>query len=267
MDVQRLQQHVSDHLTTLRPIVDYVFSQARKTAQETGRDVNARAFVARLNRSLKGTRVRARLVVCTDDPPKTHHPLCGGWCYQPATKKTQASIRVLIYVHPSMTRFPSTNEDSWNYFRFLFLGALSHELVHRGQYAMGRHATNGRVFRTHPGLPTSQKAEQEYFGDIDEVEAYARDCVEEWHYLYPTDRMTLVKLTRDFRINRSFIATQYYHAAFDGDENHPAVKLFFKKAMIWHRHVQPLAHSLPPSPAFVRRSRFNASDRNLGENS
>jgi hypothetical protein len=111
----------------------------------------------------------------------------------------------------------------------------------------GRKEENMFVFKPQlADTKAAQYTEEKYLGDLDEIESYARDCFEEWHYFYPTKPLTIDTLTQAFTENTIISSLQYYHEIYKTPEALP-VKRLFQKTLDWNEtSALPLAKILPP---------------------
>lgn len=259
MNLHVLEQSVTENFNIMRPRIDRIFTATIDTALRTQRDVNIHSFIKRLNATLKDTRVRvySEVTAAFDDPNKSAHqyyPAVGGFCYEPGVRNKQsAKIEIIFALYPGVGRL-SLSHESWEYFRYRFLKTLKHELVHRAQFSQGRTYGSNLIFRPHvaANLDKTILKQQQYLGDIDEVEAYARDCVEEWHYLHPDIPLTHRQIKREFLdFGGKLPSLQYYYETYRGDSDHPSVRRFFRKIKLWNDIVHPLAHTLPRAPIYV----------------
>ena len=262
MNLSVLHQNITEQFANIRPAVDAAFLQTIKTVTKTKQAVNIKSFVKRLNIAfrltpeLSGIRVRVKAdkrFGSAHEHDGRFYPALGGYCYEPEHKTKLANIRVIVHVHPESNRLPLSAE-AWKYFHFRFLKTLSHELVHRAQFANGRKQESGFVFRPHTDIHRGQFIffDQSYLGDIDEVEAFARDCVEEWHYRkYQT--LTTKSLRQEFGCDSKIPSIKFYADTFRGDKEHPAVRRFLRKIGQWNRIIIPLADTLPNAPGYVQK--------------
>lgn len=253
MNLQTLNHTMNESMSNIIPDIDQVFNTTIDNITKTGRSVNVKSFIDKLNHTLKPHRVKVVREVddsfgTPQDTGNGRYPAMGGFCYEPAKSGKLARIELIICTHSSTNRLPPSIA-LWQYFKFKFFRVLVHEMVHRAQYANGRKLVKSLVFRPHANASLNPMAynEQYYLGDIDEVEAYARDCVEEWHYLRPNQTLTMRSIKEDFRNSRKLPAVQYYYDTFAGDEYHPSVQRFFRKVNEWNKIITPIA-SLLPSP-------------------
>jgi len=271
MNLQILNQVVQEQFEIITPLINEVFDQTKRGIESHGSSVNLRSFINRINQALKGTRItvvreQTERFGLPEDTQGKYYPAIGGYCFEPSNPNNFARIKIIVCVHPKTNRLP-LQVDAWEFFRYRFLKCISHELVHRAQFKNGRHIQNALIFRPHsmPNLPKAALQEQTYLGDMDEVEAYARDCVEEWYYMYPQVPLSLRGIKSEFRNNRkSLPSIEYYREAFFGDENHPSVQRFFRKIKKWNELVCPISLSLPRPPLYVRRNKGKNRDVRLG---
>jgi hypothetical protein len=270
MNLQILNQSVSRNIEELYPRITQVFDTVIHQAVTTGRSVNVKSFIKRLNTQLQGQRVRVTRELTArfgsgQDNHGQYYPAIGGYCYEPSVKHS-ARIKIILCIHPSTSRL-ELSQESWEYFKFRFLKCLSHELVHRAQFQNGRRLDNVLIFRPHamPNLPKRVLQTQTYLGDMDEVEAYAHDCVEEWYYLNPRTPLTTRSIKEEFRNKGGRLpAVQYYHDTFLGDESHPSVQRFFRKVKAWDDIISPVSFELPSPPAYVKKNARVRRDVQLG---
>ena len=270
MNLQILNQSLVRNTYEINPIVSAIFDKVIARIDKNGRSVNVKTFINTLNTALKGTRVRVTREVTkrfgsAHENKGQYYPALGGYCYEPIPNKP-ARIKIILCIHPSTNRLELPKE-SWEYFKYRFLKCISHELVHRAQFENGRRGDNVLIFRPHslPGLPKSTVQTQTYLGDMDEVEAYAHDCVEEWYYLNPRTPLTLRSIKEEFRNHGGRLpAIQYYHETFLGDEYHPSVQRFFRKIKAWDEIIHPVSFELPSPPAYVQKNARVKRDVRLG---
>jgi len=250
MNVQSLHTFVMTQFTDMAPAIDEVFLRAQ-TRTGQGRKTNIKTFVEQLRKVLKPHRTTVSAKVerefCGAGPSLQWYPLMSAFCYEPsASLKRDARIEIIIGIDPLSRRFDFSSQ-SWEFFRYRFHKTLLHELVHRAQFASGRHAHSGLVFRPHNHalMDKYHLVEQRYLGEIDEVEAYAHDCVEEWYCLYPNQPLTMKAFRENFRGPRQLPSLSYYHDVFHGDEHHPAIQRLFRKVKAWNEVMTPLVQLLP----------------------
>ncbi len=258
MNLRVLNQSIVRNFDEVRPRIESVFSSIIDKVAVTGQSINVRTFLDQLNLAMRGSKIRVvkETTIKFGAPQDTqgqYYPAIGGYCFEPNAGKI-ARIQIVLCVHPSTNRLPLTVE-SWEYFRYRFLKCITHELVHRAQFENGRKHGNGLIFRPHSlaNLDKDMISEQFYLGDMDEVEAYAHDCVEEWYYLKPNTPLTLRDIKIEFRnAGGRLPAIQYYFQTFLGDEHHPSVQRVFRKIKAWDDIINPVSLELPKPPAYVR---------------
>jgi hypothetical protein len=270
MNLRILNQSLTRNLDDLRPRVESVFRPIISSVARRPHAVNVATFLASMKAALAGTKVRVVKEVTTKfgapkDTDGQYYPALGGFCFEPNPGRT-ARIEIIVCIHPHTNRLPLSVE-SWEYFQYRFLKCLTHELVHRAQFENGRKQDNALIFRPHASanVDKGMQAEQRYLGDMDEVEAYAHDCVEEWYYIYPQTPLHLRGIKREFRNKGGRLpAIQYYYGTFLGDESHPSVQRFFRKIKAWDEIIRPLSFELPDPPAYVQRHAKVQRDIRLG---
>lgn len=257
MDVSALQQSVAEQLAIIRPVIDHVFTKVRTKA-----NINVSTLVERLNVGLRqtstrnGLRFHMKIGNEAGHPSERggwYYPAIGGYCLEPRTPGKQAQIRVVFWVHPHAKRIKLTR-DMWNHLHFRCLKTVGHELVHRAQYAKGRTQETGYIFSPHPHADRVTAKDQAYLGDLDEIEAFSREAVEEWYYLYDTPlthRAIRDQFSRDSRIS----TMRFYYDTFNGDMTHPTIRRFFRKIRRWNAAIStPIAHTLPTAPAHITQN-------------
>jgi len=270
MNLQILNQSVTRNIRVIYPIITGVFDAIIERTTTSGRAVNVKTFIATLNQRLHGTRVRVSREVTkrfgsVSDNNGQYYPPLGGYCYESAPSRP-ARIKIILCIHPSTNRL-ELSKESWEYFKYRFLKCLSHELVHRAQFENGRRLDNVLIFRphAHPSLPKRLREDQTYLGDMDEVEAYAHDCVEEWYYLNPHTPLTMREIKKEFRNTGGRLPSiQYYHETFLGDETHASVQRFFRKVKRWDDIIRPVSLDLPDPPPYVKKNARLKRDVQMG---
>lgn len=257
MNLHILHQSVTKNMNAARPIIDSIFNDIIVSVKKNPRSVNIKSLLDTINDRLKGTKIRVvqEKTKFFGDPRNNNfefYPAIGGYCYEPEKETLSARIKIILCTYPGINRFPLSVE-SWEYFRYRFLKTLTHELVHRAQFAGGRLRRTNLTFRPHTAANIDKKLikEQEYLGDIDEIEAYARDCVEEWYY-HKQIPLTLREVKKEFRQTGGVIpALQFYSETYQGDETHPSIQRLFRKVKIWNEILTPIASEIPSAPMYV----------------
>lgn len=268
MNLRILNQSLTRNLDDIRPRIERVFRPIIRRAGT--RAINVGPFISSLNAALTGTKVRVikEITKAFGSPQDTqgqYYPALGGFCYEPNPGRV-ARIEIIVCVHPTTDRLPLSVE-SWEYFQYRFLKCVTHELVHRAQFENGRHQDNALIFRPHAAANGNKimHDEQRYLGDMDEVEAFAHDCVEEWYYIHPQSPLSIRAIKQEFRNKGGKLpAIQYYHDTFVGDETHPSIQRFFRKVKAWDEIIRPLSFELPDPPAYVQQQAKVKRDIRLG---
>jgi hypothetical protein len=259
MNLQNLHGYVEKSFEDIKPAFDQVFNNKfGKTV------VNAYNFARKLHIAGKQFRIKVRAVqekpnhinpeLDIPHPEGHFYPTMIGFCYDQPDSGDSSLIEIVLCLSPKTKRL-ALSFEAWGNFQYRFYQTILHELVHRAQFAQGYHRTCGLIFRTNAAAKADKElmSEQQYIGELDEIEAYARDLVEDWYYHYPGKPLSVRKLGLLFREKDDKLYTiRKYSSAYDGDTNHPAVKRLFRKTKIWNQLVTPLAKSLPSCPIYVR---------------
>lgn len=237
MEIAQLHRYVTIQFSEIRTIIDSTFASVVYRASR-GSAINMTPLIRKLNDKLRPFAIR--VVADVDDrvtvtlpERKRWYPPIGAYCYQPTKPSSMARIRVTIGLHRSGFRLRLT-PDIWYDIQHRLGLVIQHELVHRAQYAM--HPDKKVLsFRPH-AEPTEDRyryLEQQYFGDLSEIEAYARDCVEEWYYHTPHLSLTPDTLLEQFATSTENSALMHYRYVFGRKTEHPAVTRLFVKILQW----------------------------------
>lgn len=235
MNLQTLNGYVNvtfaELVQPLTAVFDYGIAQRR-----LGKGITAKTLVDRLNEVTKTLRIKIAYQPDAEYEEDAYGYVCptiSGFCYDPPNEDTSAAIRLVVFTNK---RNIILKTPAWEHFRFKFMTTLLHELVHRAQFACGREG-ECLTFKPHPDGVT----DQHYLGEIDEIEAYARDIVEEWHYLNPGKPVSVRAIKTTYRKGHSNLpVVDYYRKTFNNDIEHPAVKRLFRKVTQWVKLVDPL---------------------------
>lgn len=272
MNISNLQTIVIREQAKVVAATNPVFEDAFKSVR-ANRSINMGPFLHKLHTNLKSCGISIKSEkddsfghpiegIDGEERYKLYYPMMGAFCFEPDEDEFDkpAKIQIVMCLHPETNRMPP-DMDTWQYFHFRFLKIAVHECVHRGQYLMGRHDSDALIFKPHTAAAVNsvRHDEQTYLGDIDEVEAYAREVVEEWHFHRPDTPLTPKAIKDDFINQEICVSLQYYHDTFEGNIDHPAVQRLFRKIKEWEQVTVPLALSLPKAPMSVRK-RFRRHD-------
>lgn len=259
MNLVHLHAHTDVTFAKVRPILEPIFNNAR----ESDRATNVMVFAKRINAALKRFKIRIKVTEEETAAPNTEghfYPYVAGFC-NPSDTNALASIYVVISVFHKVKRL-SLSKDAWENFKYRVYTTILHELVHRAQFKHGYKRRATLVFRPDACAKTNKAlyTDQKYFGEIDEVEAYARDLVEDWYYWWPEEPFSIRFLKKLFRARDQRLYTiRNYSNAYEGDVNHPAVVRLFRKAKQWNKLITPLAGSLMSCPTYVRLALGNTT--------
>jgi len=248
MNLAKLHLFVENNFSLIKDKINTVFDQAIERSRI--KDINSTVFIKDLNTVLKFNQIK--ILAETDKETNIGRPLIGAFTYQPNKPEKIAKIEIIIFV-PKQRRFSLTKEN-WEFFRYRFLEIILHELVHRAQYYIGKCRPTTLMYKPTSDAQLNPKLmeEQQYLGEIDEMESYSRDCVEFWAYTKPDVKLTMAKLKKEFSYETNIHSLQYYFDAYNGDKKHPAVLRFFRKCVEWSKLITPLANQLPTCPTNIK---------------
>lgn len=259
MNLVHLHAHTEVTFAKVRPILEPIFAQAQSSARAT----NVASFTRKVNAALKGFKIRVKVTQEETTAPNDEghfYPYVAGFC-NPSETNALASIYVIVSIFPGSKRL-SLSLESWDNFKYRVYTTILHELVHRAQFKHGYKRRSTLVFRPDACAKTNKALhnEQKYYGEIDEVEAYARDLVEDWYYWWPEKKFSIRFLKKLFRDkDQRLYSIKNYTNAYNGDVEHPAVARLFRKAKQWNKLITPLAGSLMSCPTFVRLALGNTT--------
>lgn len=255
MDVTRLHAHVTQEFALLRVPLDEAFDTIRQRILKS-RSITMTTVAQRLTDAVgrHGVKVKVTVTKEADGAGQFYYPTMTAQCFSP-TKRRGVRIEMLLWQHPTAPRF-LMSRGGVDYFQYRFYKMLQHELVHKAQFLLAADARESfLVFKPSAKSDEWLHDQQAYLCEIDEVEAYARDAVEEWYYIHPDRPLTPAALLEEYRHTRRVCSIGYYAMVFQADETHPAVLRFFNKTLHWNAVMTPMAHSLPRAPEIVLRPR------------
>lgn len=229
-----LHQRVVHDVEAMRDGVDAVFPVKMPVCYES-RKMNLGSFVKRLNSVTEGFNV---LNVILNDPvmPKGAFVTSGLWYPEEwlPEDKSDADVRILWHPNPSAHRVNVT-PLVWNRRRYYFWERLAHELVHRHQNIFRGPDSCSRTFRVH-SEDQKTKEDQQYYGDYDELEAYAHDAAMELHTWWPN--CTMQQAIGKAKQAQGIIWSTYDNYMSTFAPGHPARKRFVRKLRSWYHTMQ-----------------------------
>lgn len=229
MRIDALHRRVSQNIDEMMDAVGEVLP-AKMPKRLEGASINLVSFIRRLNavtepfdifneRSADREIPEGLVVVSGLWLPKDELPENG----------SSADIRLLWHTHPNTKRVQVT-QMKWDRRRFYFWQRVAHELIHRHQSAHRSDASDPRTFRVNAEDRTLKEL-QAYYGNFDEIEAYAHDTAMEFCSWYPDAPF------RDARVQAEQVGGPVeptwttFLDAFDG--THPAALVFKRKTRSW----------------------------------
>lgn len=149
---------------------------------------------------------------------------------------SDADIRILFHVHPNTKRVRLTALE-WQRRRYYWWQMVMHELIHRYQDTY-REGGMSRIFKPW-STNRDVKAEQEYYGDYDEIETHSHDAALElalwWKDLSLRDALKQAVQHTGRAVTPTY---NYYMQAFAESPHHPAVRIFKRKLRAWHQIIR-----------------------------
>ena len=252
MNLQKIHGFIENIIGPIQDKINLVVDQLIEKSKV--RAINTATIAKSLNQYLNYHGIKV-LHQASKDVKKDTKKLIA-FCYEPNSSEISAKIEIIICYQRNQNRMVMSVAE-WEHFRYRLHEIVLHELVHRAQFAIGNCRQTTLMFRPSTDAHNDPLvlAEQQYLGDIDEIEAYARDCVEFWKYTTPDKPLTLKELKKEFCYETSNSSIQYYYDAYSGDISHPAVARFFRKVIQWNKILTPLANSLHKCPSNLRNRR------------
>lgn len=230
MRVDALHRRVVHDVRVMFDAVSEVLPVEMPRAYRT-RAMNMNKFFARLNAVCEPFGVYNEVI--EDKSVKENWMMNSGeWFAKSEQKDRPCDVRIKWHVHPSQRLFHWT-QHQWARRRFFFFEILMHELIHRHQdQSAPGHAA--RVYR-----PVAEdkdlKEEQEYHGDLDEIETHAHMAVVEFITWWPG--RTLAQSIRCAQsVTKTSLAEPTYirfMSTFADCPQHPAVRHYKRKVRAW----------------------------------
>jgi hypothetical protein len=229
--VSTLHRHVMDDVEVMRDSF-LALLPVQMPNQYRNRQMNVTSFVDRLNRTTEPFNVFNE--INEDFTIPVGDMTCSGlWLGEEdlPENNSDADIRILWHVHPDSRRV-SVTPTKWTRRRYFFWSILMHELVHRYQDG------NANV-RTY--APQSEdrkiKEDQSYYGNEEEIEAYAHDAALEFRLWWPELTVQQALRKASLVVGPTSPSACFYLNAYADVPEHPAMKLFERKLEIWSKEM------------------------------
>lgn len=143
-------------------------------------------------------------------------------------------IEIRMHLHTATHRVKWT-PAIWKRRRMFFWETVMHELIHRYQGSAEGERFSGVYYYSVDEDDPTRKEELEYYGECDEIEAYAHDAAVELFTWYPTS--TLAGAIRQVATRRSTGMTRpaytVYTRVFEHNKHNPALQQFHRKLRSW----------------------------------
>lgn len=186
-----------------------------------GKKLTVNEFHARISKHIK-QHLPVRTIMDRDVETLSGYVYVGGYYYSHLDRKKNKPIAVLFSYHlfdehVKITRY------KWLRICSLFADTLLHEIIHMRQF-------RARNFKDIPGYQSTaerakQRKDQSYFGDKDELGAYAFNIACELYDRFGTDFDAAKKYLDSNQVKRHKRTSLYrYMKVFDWNHSHPVIK-------------------------------------------
>lgn len=152
----------------------------------------------------------------------------GGTYYSDYDKsQNNRFIEIVLSYHPDDETLKIT-EYRWTRLCALFADTILHEVIHMRQY-------RSRNFKSIPGYESTayyhkQRVTQQYYGDRDEMGAFAFNIACDMIDRFGNDKLAIQKYMDSMQSKRHKKTTYHrYLSAFDWNHNHPRIRQMKKK--------------------------------------
>lgn len=152
----------------------------------------------------------------------------GGVYYSDLDQDYNKSIEVSFNYNPETTKLKITSYR-WSRMCILFADTVLHEIIHMRQYRI-------RNFNSIPDYPSTvecakQRADQRYYGNRDEIDAYGFNLACELYDRFGTNFKQAIDYLENGSHKRNKRSVYYsYLKAFDFNYNHKVIKRLKKRA-------------------------------------
>lgn len=236
MRIQSLHRKVMRDMEAMIDVVNVALPVKMPLRYETRR-MNVGAFTKRLNTITKKFGVLSEIEEDAE-VPKGSSALSGAWYPEEMlpTNGSSTDVRLVWHPHPGCRRI-KMSPSRWARARYYFWERLGHELVHRYQDLDRAPDSQVRTFKVKTTNPAAVKEQQTYFGDYDELEAYAHDSALELLTWWP-DCVLKESVGCASRVNGAIVWSTYHSYLSAFEVGHPARTHFRRKVKQWYHAMQ-----------------------------
>lgn len=231
MRVAALHRKVIDDVRRLQDALRDVYP-AQMPEKYAHRAMNLKRFVTRLNAATEPFNIFNEIELDKSEEPGSLRQ-SGLWLGQSELPENDSfcDIRVLWHMNPKTKQVKWTHAE-WTRRYWFFWTMVMHELVHRAQDVYRKKD----ILVYHPrSTKRAQKKEREYYGNFDEIEAYAHDAAVEFTVWWPTLSMRDAVTEACQYSGRHFTPTYcFYVNIFADTPKHPALRQFKRKVKAWY---------------------------------
>jgi hypothetical protein len=229
MQVDALHRSIADDVRVMHTTVRRTLPAGMPA--RAGHAMNLKAFVRRLNVVMEPLRVFNEMKTDAEVDPGSVRTT-GLWVPKHELPENGSAADIRIIWHMKTKRVQMTQPE-WTRRRYFFWQTYMHELVHRYQ-----NQRNIRVYRPQTSSRDG-RAEQTYYCNYDEIEAYAHDAALElltwWGHLPFREATTEALMYHGRVVTPTYLL---YDATFGDTPDHPALKQFKRKLRLWYDVVK-----------------------------
>lgn len=193
-----------------------------------GQSLTADQIQKKISKHIKKS-IPIRIAKAVDPSIKQTFIYIGGWYYSGRDKEGKSAITIEFSYHPFDEKYKIT-PYRWRRMALTFSDVLLHEIVHMRQF-------RARNFKSIPGYQsTAERAKdrknQEYYGDRDEMGAYAFNIACEMIDRFSYDPKLIKEYLDSDNARRHKNSSWFrYLKAFNFDHNHAIIRRMKKKVL------------------------------------
>lgn len=198
-------------------------------SEVVGKRLTTDQLYRKISRHLK-QQLPIRIKKCIDNRLDSGHIYTGGCYYSDYDAKGKMAIEVNYSYHVKSQHF-TMSSYKWRKISKRFADVMLHEIIHMRQF-------RARNFKSLPGYQstaaiTSERKEQEYYGDIDEMGAFAFNIACEMldRFGYDPGVISQYMDSREVRRHKNTWWYQYLKV-FNWDYDHTIIKRMKRKVML-----------------------------------
>lgn len=197
--------------------------------QVVGKRLSSEQIHRKIRKHLKG-QLPIRIKKCIDSKIEKNHVYTGGCYYSDRDYHSKASIEINYSYHPDTESLKLTNYK-WSKLSRRFADVMLHEIIHMRQF-------RARNFKSLPGYQstaasTKERKEQEYYGDTDEMGAFAFNIACEMLDVFGYDPTAISQYMDSKQVNRNKNSWWYqYLKVFNWNHDHQIIRRMKRKVLL-----------------------------------